>query len=177
VSEIAATSAEVLAYLEDIALDAMSKCGVPAKEAQRSAARLRRAIAARFGGGYIYLPLTGRKPRGAAASYSADFEPFVRSAILGVLAEQGVDVKAREPIVLAQCTKIVDHFRGAPIYISLDSGARRAERVTAVRAEFNGSNHFELAAKHGVCLQTIYKDLSRGRKPAAIKAAAKKRHA
>lgn len=165
-SKIAPTSAEALLYFEDIATDAMSRCGVPAKDAREQAARIRRALAARFGGRTMYITATPRRAS-QTGKIAEEVIPFLKAAVCGVLTELGINAKAKDRILDAEVAKLVDHFRGVPIYISMDKAARRSERIAAVRSQFNGHNHSELAERHGVCLQTIYRDLSADRIEAA----------
>lgn len=49
------------------------------------------------------------------------------------------------------------HFWRLDCYIPTPSTSRQIERGEAIRRDFRGNNHFELAALYGVSVQTVYK--------------------
>ncbi len=51
---------------------------------------------------------------------------------------------------------------GRQVYIGIGAKERADRRNAAIRAEFTGNNHAELARRHGVCVQTVYKILKGG---------------
>lgn len=52
---------------------------------------------------------------------------------------------------------LTDNWGGQLIYIPKNQGGKLDERDKQIYAEFNGSNHFELAKKYDLAVQQIYK--------------------
>jgi len=57
--------------------------------------------------------------------------------------------------------KIRKEFGGTLLYIPKDTDRNLTTRNKLIQAQFNGSNHLELATKYGLTIQRIYKVLKK----------------
>ncbi|UTH76082.1 Mor transcription activator family protein [Chromobacterium sp. IIBBL 290-4] len=53
--------------------------------------------------------------------------------------------------------RMTQHWGGQNIYFPLGKSTRSAERDQRILQEFTGANHAELAQKHGISVQWVYK--------------------
>lgn len=72
----------------------------------------------------------------------------------------GVEPTSAEAIAEACAEYVREHFGGQPLYWAKGETMRQRLKREAMWAEFNGRNHAELARKHGICLQQVYKRLA-----------------
>ena len=85
--------------------------------------------------------------------------PELSAALASIIEDE--QRKGREGLASRVVARVRRELGGRQVYISLGAKVRADARNAAMRAEFNGGNHAELAAKYGLCIQTVYKILKR----------------
>lgn len=75
-----------------------------------------------------------------------------------------VDAAQARSLSLEIVLALVSLFCGRPVYIPRNDAMKRAARITNIVADQGKLSVRQLAEKHGVCVQTIYKILSEYRK-------------
>ena len=69
----------------------------------------------------------------------------------------GQDAEKADQIGQEIAQRMAVHWGGQNIYFPMGLSYKLSQRDRLIYDEFNGSNHSELARKHGVSLQWIYK--------------------
>ena len=69
----------------------------------------------------------------------------------------GMDKDKAEQVGREIADRMAAHWGGQNIYFPMGLSYKLSQRDRLIYDEFNGSNHSELARKHGVSLQWIYK--------------------
>ncbi|POA99713.1 DNA-binding protein [Chromobacterium sinusclupearum] len=79
---------------------------------------------------------------------------------------QLANTESRQAEKIAQeiTRRMAQHWGGQNIYFPLGKSSKSAERDRQILQEFNGGNHAELALKHGISVQWVYKILKNARK-------------
>ena len=69
----------------------------------------------------------------------------------------GLDKDKADQVGREIAERMASHWGGQNIYFPMGLSYKLSQRDRLIYDEFNGSNHSELARKHGVSLQWIYK--------------------
>ena len=83
-----------------------------------------------------------------------DMAQHVSSALTELL---GIASDKAEHVGQEIANRMAAHWGGQNIYFPMGLSYKLSQRDRLIYDEFNGSNHSELARKHGVSLQWIYK--------------------
>lgn len=81
-------------------------------------------------------------------------------SIRTILEGHGIDAKAAALI----CAEISDAIGGGRVYIGVRSQSAYAARNAEIVANFTGNNHRDLATKHGVTRNRVYKIVAPNKK-------------
>lgn len=78
----------------------------------------------------------------------------------GEMQRLGISEETAAQVSEAACERICSHWGGQLIAVPKDAKYKRSQRNKAIKLEFNGKNHAELARKFGLTQRAIYKVLS-----------------
>lgn len=95
-----------------------------------------------------------RNSRSKAPELLTDMLAHITSALVD-LADMPADQAARLGQEITD--RMASHWGGQNIYFPMGLSARLSERDRKIFEEFDGSNHSDLARKHKVSLQWVYK--------------------
>lgn len=116
-----------------------------------------------FGGAPYYLGGrmgSARSPEdGTIPDHLSDVAQQMILKMEATLSEK-VDLAQARSISLEIVLALATLFSGRPVYIPRNDSMKRAARIANVAAEQGKLSARQLAIKHGVCLQTIYKDIA-----------------
>ncbi len=71
----------------------------------------------------------------------------------------GLDSIRAQRLGDAVATRMADEWGGQQVYFPMDMLARNSERNAQIYRDFNGGNVADLAARHGLSIQAIYRIL------------------
>lgn len=105
------------------------------------------------------MTLDGTEP---PITHDPDYPALIRE--LAEILEQQLRQAGIEPAHAAATSEaaaeyVREHFGGQPLYWAKGESMRQRRARERMWAEFTGNNHAELARKHGICLQQVYRRL------------------
>lgn len=155
---------DVAAEMIDVAADVLKRRGLTNGDELGGLVILE--ICRLYGGAPVYL---GGKPDGTRArtgesgarsltAVAKEIAGVAKGCLLGKV-EPGTEAALAVDVVAA----LADLFSGRPVYVPRNELTKRAVRDAQIIAECGKLSPRELAKKHGMCLQNIYKIIQRQR--------------
>ncbi len=103
--------------------------------------------------GYAPITVPARALGGEMLRYLAD-------VVASQVQESGISPEQAAAIGETTAEQVRDKFGGQVLYVSKGSSLKARQRWGRIWAEFNGTNHAELASKYGMGVQGIYRVLA-----------------